>query len=324
VKKIYIIGAGQIGSRHLQALKLVNHPLDITVIDPAEKSLATAQQRYNDIRKRISTKRIAFRRTIANTNQVDIAIIATNSDTRKGVIQKLLSASKPQHVILEKILFQNKDDYEIVDKLLKERGTKAWVNCVMRMTPFFKDIKKWFANDKTVLYSVAGSKYGLVTNAIHYIDHIAFLTDCLNYTANAEGLDEKIIPSKRRGFKEINGRLITNFSNGSIGIFTCFSKGAMPITIDIFNNNFRCIIRQAENLAWTANKKNNWQWRQVKAIIPFQSQLTDKLITKLINTNTCDLPDYKTSAKLHLPYLEALRLFINKRSNRKINYYPFT
>ena len=46
MKKVFIIGAGQLGSRHLQALKYVKEALDISVIDPREESLSTAKERY--------------------------------------------------------------------------------------------------------------------------------------------------------------------------------------------------------------------------------------------------------------------------------------
>src|SRR3989338_7433892 len=46
MKRIYVIGAGSIGSRHLQALKAVKRPLDITVVDPAPGALRRAEQRF--------------------------------------------------------------------------------------------------------------------------------------------------------------------------------------------------------------------------------------------------------------------------------------
>ena len=49
--KIFIIGAGQIGSRHLQALRAVRIPLKISVIDPSTESLDLAKQRYEEMPK---------------------------------------------------------------------------------------------------------------------------------------------------------------------------------------------------------------------------------------------------------------------------------
>ena len=45
---VAIIGAGQLGSRHLQGLKLAASPLSITVMDSSEESLKVAKARYED------------------------------------------------------------------------------------------------------------------------------------------------------------------------------------------------------------------------------------------------------------------------------------
>ena len=48
-KKVVIIGAGNIGSRHLQALKAVKIPLEIFVIDPSQASLDLSKERYKSM-----------------------------------------------------------------------------------------------------------------------------------------------------------------------------------------------------------------------------------------------------------------------------------
>ncbi len=44
---VAIIGAGQLGSRHLQGLKLSSSPLSITVMDSNDESLRVAKERYD-------------------------------------------------------------------------------------------------------------------------------------------------------------------------------------------------------------------------------------------------------------------------------------
>ena len=46
--KIAVIGAGQLGSRHLQGLKLSKLKSDIWVVDNNSNSLQIAQQRYEE------------------------------------------------------------------------------------------------------------------------------------------------------------------------------------------------------------------------------------------------------------------------------------
>jgi prephenate dehydrogenase len=44
--QVAIIGAGQLGSLHLQGLKSASSPLSITVMDSSEDSLRVAEERY--------------------------------------------------------------------------------------------------------------------------------------------------------------------------------------------------------------------------------------------------------------------------------------
>ena len=46
---IAIIGAGQLGSRHLQGLKKAQAPMNIYVLDANNDSLKICEQRYNEI-----------------------------------------------------------------------------------------------------------------------------------------------------------------------------------------------------------------------------------------------------------------------------------
>jgi len=47
--KIAVIGAGNIGSRHLQALANLKYEAEIYVVDPDKKALSTAKERYENI-----------------------------------------------------------------------------------------------------------------------------------------------------------------------------------------------------------------------------------------------------------------------------------
>ena len=49
--KIAVIGSGQIGSRHLQAMALSEIPLAVEVSDPSQNSLDTAKNRGTLCRK---------------------------------------------------------------------------------------------------------------------------------------------------------------------------------------------------------------------------------------------------------------------------------
>ncbi|MCV3262394.1 Gfo/Idh/MocA family oxidoreductase [Vibrio harveyi] len=51
---LLIIGAGQLGSRHLQALAQLDDKFSIYVLDPFEQSLEVAKQRYQEVAQETS------------------------------------------------------------------------------------------------------------------------------------------------------------------------------------------------------------------------------------------------------------------------------
>ena len=71
----------------------------------------------------------------------------------------------------------------------------------MRAMWFYNEIKKSLTSNK-IIYSVSGSKYYLVTNLIHYLDHIAYLTDCIEFIADTSLLEKQTIDSNREGRSE--------------------------------------------------------------------------------------------------------------------------
>ena len=306
-KKILIIGAGQIGSRHLQALKTVNLPLDIFVVDQSDVSLKIAKERYDSIPAGKTIHNIEYSQELLKNKIYDIAIIATTSGPRAALTKELLSKSRVKYLILEKLLFTKKNDYALIGKLLKTRRVKAWVNCPMRMIPFYKEFRKELDRQK-ITYILHGNQSGLATDLIHHLDYIAYLTGSKEFSLNTGLLDKKIKDSKRKGYLEITGTLTAEFKNGSLGLFRCDDKGSTPKIIEILSQRKRYIIKENEG----------------KAQIPYQSQLTTTLVENLLTTGKCELPTYKESAKYHLMALEPLLKFLNKILKRKYNYYPFT
>lgn len=325
MKIICIIGVGNIGSRHLQALKNVKTPLSINVIDTSVDSLNLAKERYESFPNSVNSKhQLKFYQSLEKVpGKIDIAIIATNSSVRRKVIEQLLKGSFVKFMILEKLLFQKNADYLFIQKLLKKKNCQAFVNCSMRTMPTYNKLKTQIKNTP-LNYFVTGSQYGLITNSIHYIDHMAFLTGSLDFTVNTDSLDTIPIETKRKGFLELNGTLTVNFKNGSSGSFSCFSKGDLPHVVEIATPNLRFISREGEKKAYSANAKNKWVWEEIETEIPYQSQMTDKIIKDLLIKNTCQLVGYEESAKIHLTLLDSLLNFLNKNSRKKINLYPFT
>lgn len=318
---IAIVGAGQLGSRHLQALKAIKQALRIQVVDPSESSLKVAKERYDSVSSEQDHK-ISYSTQFEPSNEIDIAIVATNSNVRRKALDSLFNASPIKNLVLEKLLFNNRKDYvEVGDKLAKT-GAKAWVNCPMRVMPAYEEIRKNLANSP-ISYRVTGSKFGLVTNAIHYLDHAVHLCGCEDFELDTNGLDRNLIDSKRAGFLELNGTIAARFADGSRCDVTCYASGSAPVLVEIFNEKNRYLVKESEGKLWHSSENSQWAWLEQAAPIPFQSQITTGVVESLLSRGTCGLTPYATSERVHLSLLDPLLAFVRTGSPETTEY-PFT
>ena len=143
MRNLVLIGAGQLGSRHLQALSKVNFPTKIEVVDPLPASLDVARSRFNEMPFNPNISGINFYSSLNDiSKEIDLAIVATNADVRADVIRMLISSCNVKNLVLEKVLFQKVEDYVEILSLLEGDGINAWVNHPRRMFQFYKKLKQ--------------------------------------------------------------------------------------------------------------------------------------------------------------------------------------
>ncbi len=321
MKTIVILGAGQLGSRHLQGLAKIEMPLNILVIDPDPNSINLSKDRYQETNNTIH--HIQFFNSVPMTiPNIDVAIVACSSHVRFSVINTLLSKALVKFLVLEKLLFNKFEEYEKMESLLKNLSTKVYVNCSMRMMPIYIQAKK-IIRSSNVKLSISGSQFGLVTNSIHYLDYLVFLSNCNQFQLDTSKLEFPSIPSKRVGFQELNGTLRADFENGSSLEIHCYSRGKMPIIVQIESEFSRIICKESEGRAWISTDENSWAWEEMEAKIPFQSQLTTQLVDTLLKEGKSQLVNFQESSATHLQLLEGLKSFLNEHGDSK-HEYPFT
>src|SRR5690554_6360077 len=197
MKTVMIIGAGQLGSRHLQGAIQSNKALNLIVVDPSIESLKLAKERANEIDLGNADTKIKFTQEIESRLEIEICIIATTANIRFIVFKDLINKCNVKNIIFEKILFQCENEYSKVAELLKVREINAWVNCPRRIYPAFKKIKLLLAKETNIQMSVSGINWGMACNSIHYIDLFANLTGDISYELDSSALENSVISSKR-------------------------------------------------------------------------------------------------------------------------------
>lgn len=306
MKKIVIIGAGQLGSRHLQGIAQSNFDISIEVVEPLENSRETAKQRYEQIENNYHVKDIKFNDSIEKlSDDIDLVIVATSADVRSKVITELLETKNVVNMVLEKVLFQTIEEYYLIEKLLKETNTQCWVNHTRRMFPFYKELKLKLQDAKQISYSFQGGNWGIGCNGLHFIDHLSYLTNSVDLRLSNEFLDNKIYDSKRNGFIEFNGLLVGQISNHTFSLYS--NAETMSSTLTISSDILVVKIDEASGNYQILSKENNWKSENYnEKIIYFQSELSNILIEDILVKNKCYLPTYEEAMKLHIPFITCL------------------
>jgi len=325
--KIAVIGAGRLGSRHLQALATLPYPLSLYVVYPSESSLEVARSRLGSAVSQCS--RTAPYECDFSTSHgalpqdFDLCIVATAAGVRREPIQATLKQAKVRALVLEKILFPAIDDYAAISELLSTTDTLAWVNCNVRMIPFFRELEH-VCGTGPVHSGVIGSRARLASNLIHHIDFVNYLTGAERFELDLSLMDDHLGDSKRHGYADWEGTCIVKFEDGSIHSHTSYDSGSLPIMLSVFSEDVRFIHRSAEGLSWKSTARDGWAWMEHETVFPMQSTMTTELATALLETGDCDLPSYALSARLHVTMLDAFRSELQRLNLVQRDVVPFT
>lgn len=317
MSRVLIIGAGQLGSRHLQGVKLAQHPLDIWVSDVNEESLRIAEERYNQVTSSVAHQ-VHF---VTNMDEVpfeiDVAIIATGSMPRANIVKYLLQTHNVFYMVLEKFLFPRMAEYDEIEKLIAKYGVKTYVNCTRRMWGMYEFIKQHLDHTYPVKMALYGGDWGLCCNSIHYIDIFMYLTDSKEYQLNIEGLIPEIRPSKREGYIELAGKEFITVPNGSQ-----LSLAADPE----YTGASACMIDNGKTHIIINESKGQVQINDIEYEIPvlYQSALSGKLVDELLTIGSCKLTTYNESAKYHKIFLAQLLPFVNDITGKNSDTCPIT
>mgnify|MGYP001277918204 CR=1 FL=1 len=319
-KNILIVGVGEIGSRHLQAISKLKN-VSIEVIDPDKNSIKIAKSRLPDIN---SNNVLNFYGSIELINaNIDLAIISTSSRVRFNVTKEIISKKNVKNIVFEKVLFQKEKDYYKMQKLLKENNIKAWVNHPRRMFPFYKKLKNELKKSNNIIFNYTGYNWAMASNGLHLIDLISFLSDSNELIINNSMIDRKIIKSKRNGFLEVLGSIQGKVGDSFFNLSSVDYK--IKPTMTIYSENHIFVIDEAMGEVYHRNAGNDWMSNKYhEKIIFFQSELSNDFTSEILEKNSCSLPKYEDSIKLHIPFIKSLIEHFNRTGLEEIDYCNIT
>lgn len=196
MKIITLVGCGQIGIRHLQALLNTKGPLLIQVAVRNEASMHSGIERISDLLADRENITIEWHNSLDKLRVANLCIIATTAINRTDILLNLVERDNDRFLV-EKIVCQSESDYLNLIRNFKKKNAKGWVNCYKRYYPFYKRIKNELKGSKHIIFKVTGGNLGLGCNAIHYLDLFDYFVDNPLIELNGNFLEEKIYENRR-------------------------------------------------------------------------------------------------------------------------------
>lgn len=315
---IAIIGAGQLGSRHLQGLKKAQVPMNIYVLDASKEALAICEQRYNEIPENKFVKQILFTTQWESLpHNIDIAIVATGSKPRCAIIHELVENHLCNQLILEKFLFPKMSQYDEISNLFRQNKVQAWVNCSRRYFDGYHNLKQLLINDGPIHLVMEGKNWGLCCNSIHFIDLFAYLSGAKQINFDCSGIDPEIYESKRSGYIEMTGTIKGTADNGSTLQISSYAEYNGNVSMTVKSQHHDVEIFEGQNKMVIDGVEHEMN-------MTFQSNLTGKYIEELLSTKTLPLATYDESANLHIQILPHFQEIYNKTTGTQSDLCPIT
>lgn len=329
-KTVAIIGVGNLGSRHLQGLNDVDFDVSIELFEPNIIMREQAIQRLSTLPKNNHIKQVKFVDEIQEfSNVIDVLIIATNADVRAQVLQLTLYYSKVKHILLEKVLFQELSDYDKFLDIFDRTGINVWVNHPRRAFKFYEDFVNDIQNSKRIHYSVHGYNWNMASNALHFIDHLLYLTGKESPSFEIiNGHSFVVQESKRKGFYELHGEMTAKIDEHTIVLTSEENNdSSVGFTIMINTENLKLIIDEINNTYMYAYraKDGRWLWQHdEKNIIEYQSAMTGRVVNAIVRGEPVSLPTYKEAVLLHKPYIVFMQDVIEKELRLSFDLCPIS
>lgn len=293
-----LVGAGQLGSRHLQALATLEAHT-IYVVEPNAQAASLAKERFQQIPAHAGKKLVFtdFAELTKEEHAISAAIIATLSNNRLAVLEEVLSLGV-KYVLCEKVAFQSVAEYQQARVLMKKHQARVHVNHIYRYIPIYNEIRNYVSkHNKPLNITYKAGNIGMGCTYIHVLDLFAFLTDRPVEAVEAH-IEKPLLPCKRGAdFIEFTGAARATTAQGDMleveflnvhqdAPIIRFQCGDLDITVD-----------EAKD-AWT-------QSGSTKPLeMPISSRLTARLMPEILSGQS-RLPTLEEAFPLNMLMLNA-------------------
>ncbi|MBI3021803.1 MAG: hypothetical protein HYY59_07390 [Candidatus Omnitrophica bacterium] len=327
--RVLIVGCGELGSRHLQAVATLPDVAEIDVVDSRTEALRQGQERLVEVTERNPQTRYRWLSSLEEAaGGGQLCIVATQAEGRCQLVRDVVERLGYGGFLLEKIVGQSIEEIEGLETFLGVRGCTAWVNLKTRTYPIYQHIKQRLEPGEPIQLTSLGGNHGLATNGVHTADLFAFFDGTEEIELVGCRVDPILHPSKRgERLFDLSGTLQGATKNGSHFMLSYAKDHKQSEQITIAGRRYRCIVDQSERKRWVVESHvdTGWVWQPVPSTENLRvSLMSRQFVREILHTGTCSLPTLKESLVAHRFIFGAIQPVFSQLMGHEVELCPVT
>lgn len=306
--RVLIVGCGELGSRHLQAVASLPQVAEIEVVDPRPEALAQGRERLAEVSRGEGTAAVRWLASLDEASPAGgLCIVATQADVRCAVTRQVAERLGYTAFLLEKLVAQSIEEGDALLEVAGTRGLAIWVNCKTRAYPFHQRVKQRLDPREPIIFTAVAGNHGLASNGIHDVDLFAFYDEA-TVILNGGCRIDPIAHRTKRGLWDLSGTLQGYTEKGSHLTVSYAADHQASDCLFIGSRRYRCLVDHMNRWAVEAEAETGWVWRPV----PFEgnllvSAMTQTFASDILAMGRCQLPTLGASLVAHRFVLGALQ-----------------
>jgi predicted dehydrogenase len=305
-----MVGCGELGSRHLQALSALAGVGEIEVVEPRLEALKMGRERVQQVPDRNEAIKYRWLTSLQEASPAgDLCVVATRADVRCRLVREVAEKLSYSKFLIEKFVAQSVIDYEALREFSERSGVCVWVNCKTRAHASHKRVKQHLDPSESLVLTLIGGNHGLANNGIHAADLFVFYDESNRIKGAGGRVDPQLHPSKKReGVFDLSGTLMGQSDKGSQFVLSFTADDEVPAYFSIFSPRYRAIVDDMMRTFYESTRESGWRWTS----IPLEenmmvSNMTRRFVADILANNACELPTLEQCYPAHRFILEELQ-----------------
>ncbi len=322
---VLLVGCGEIGSRHLQAVASLPDVRQVEIVDQRPEALELGRKRISELPSPNTSITFRWLSSLAEASHGgDLCIVATQADVRCRVVREVAETLGYSKFLLEKLVSQSTADYRSLIRFCEKKQIAAWVNCKGRAHPSHIHVKQHLVPGEPIVFSASGGNHGLVTNGVHVADLFAFYDGAEHIECVWSEIDP-VLHQTKRGAYDLSGTLCGRSVRGSTFMLSLAADHVQPALFSIVSPHYRVALDDVNKWIYESCEDSAWKWRPV----PFEADLNISSMTRafaadILSSGRCRLPTLTECFAAHEFILEEVHPHFEKLLGTTVSRSPVT